>query len=209
MADCAPFRGWRFAPSNGDLAQLVAPPYDVIGPVEEQALYDRDPHNIIRLERSRATPADSVTDNAYTRARALLDDWCRSGVLAQDPRSTFYVCEQEVVVDGKPRRRLGMLALIKLVEPNAGELFFHEHTFAGPRADRLQVLQVVEANISPIFSLYAGPTAKQADAIIRAWTKTHAPDADIPFKQERHRCWRRISACSSGVARMSQALRSA
>jgi uncharacterized protein (DUF1015 family) len=36
-----PFRAWRYAPSAGDPALLVAPPYDVIGPELTSRLYAR------------------------------------------------------------------------------------------------------------------------------------------------------------------------
>ena len=32
LQDVVPFRAWRYSPAAGDLARLVAPPYDVIGP---------------------------------------------------------------------------------------------------------------------------------------------------------------------------------
>ncbi len=189
MVECAPFQGWRFSPAAGELAKLIAPPYDVIAPDEEQALYDAHPHNIIRLIRSRATPEDTATSNAYTRARALLEEWCAAGVLARDPRPSCYLYEQEVVVDHRPRRRLSVIGLTKLVEPNAGELFFHEHTFAAPREDRLRLLQAVEANLSLISSLFSEPAQGPVMALLRAWAAERPPDAVVPFRQETHRFW--------------------
>jgi len=55
MVECLPFQGWRFAATR-ELSALVAPPYDVISAEEEDALYAQHPNNIVRLERSRATP---------------------------------------------------------------------------------------------------------------------------------------------------------
>ena len=45
MVDILPFRGVRYDPAaaGGDLSALVAPPYDVISPAEQAALYDEAP----------------------------------------------------------------------------------------------------------------------------------------------------------------------
>ncbi|MEK6694575.1 MAG: DUF1015 family protein, partial [Nitrospirota bacterium] len=51
MAEILPFRGVLYDPARvGDITSVVAPPYDVIGPAEQAALYARHPGNIIRLE---------------------------------------------------------------------------------------------------------------------------------------------------------------
>ncbi len=50
MVEIRPFQGLRYHPekiANPNL--VVAPPYDVISPEEQQALYDKSPYNIVRL----------------------------------------------------------------------------------------------------------------------------------------------------------------
>ena len=69
-----PFRAWRYSPSAGDLSQLVAPPYDVIGPDLRSRLYARSRHNVVRVDLGMTTPSDNECDNQYTRAADQLAD---------------------------------------------------------------------------------------------------------------------------------------
>src|SRR5262249_2684247 len=75
MAAVSPLRAVRYDPSrSGELRHVIAPPYDVISPQEQAALYDRSPHNVVRLILARETPrADSA-------ARALAA-WVEERVL--------------------------------------------------------------------------------------------------------------------------------
>ena len=50
MAAVSPFAGLRYDPARvGAMAAVVAPPYDVISPAEQDALYARSPFNAVRL----------------------------------------------------------------------------------------------------------------------------------------------------------------
>ena len=85
MADIRAFRGFRYDLGRaGALSDLVAPPYDVVDPALQQALYDRSPYNAIRLELTRDEPGDTPTRNRYTRAAQTLSGWQNDHVLQQD-----------------------------------------------------------------------------------------------------------------------------
>src|SRR3989449_2066020 len=78
MAEIVPFRGVLYDPAKvGDVTAVVAPPYDVIGPAEQTALYERHPCNVVRLELGREHPGDGPQDNRYTRAKRFLEEWLR------------------------------------------------------------------------------------------------------------------------------------
>jgi hypothetical protein len=58
----------------GDLSRVIAPPYDVILPEEQEALYERSPHNVIRLilprEKARAESREDAPEcRPASRAR--------------------------------------------------------------------------------------------------------------------------------------------
>src|SRR5437870_3910066 len=85
MADIRAFRAFRYDLGRvGALSDVVAPPYDVIDPTLQQALYDRNPYNVIRLILNKEERADNENNNRYTRAAACLRDMQREGVLVQD-----------------------------------------------------------------------------------------------------------------------------
>jgi len=49
MADVRPFHGLRFDETIvGNIGNVICPPYDVISPEMQQALYHMSPHNIVR-----------------------------------------------------------------------------------------------------------------------------------------------------------------
>ena len=62
MAQIFPFRGLAYNPGKiDDFSRVVAPPYDVISAGRQTELYDRSPHNIVRLDFCRdADPYETV-----------------------------------------------------------------------------------------------------------------------------------------------------
>ncbi|TAL09459.1 MAG: DUF1015 domain-containing protein [Nitrospirae bacterium] len=170
MAEILPFRGVLYDPAKvGDVTSVVAPPYDVIGPAEQAALYARHPGNIIRLELGQEHPGDSPQDNRYTRADRFLREWLRDGLLRRDDRPAMYLYAVEYRLRGGQTRTMrGFLSLVKLEEFGTGRIFPHENTRAAAKDDRYQLLETCRSNFSPIFSLYSDAEG----AIIRTLDRT-------------------------------------
>lgn len=155
MADVQPFRAFRYDLARvGNLSEVIAPPYDVIDPALQQALYDRSPHNVVRLILNQETPGDSEHNNRYTRAAQFLRDWQREGVLVQDSARSLYVYHQEFEVEGKRYTRKGFMARVRLEPFGSGKIYPHEETLSGPKADRLKLFHATGMNLSQIFGLY-------------------------------------------------------
>jgi uncharacterized protein (DUF1015 family) len=161
MADVRAFRAYRYDLGRvGALSDVVAPPYDVIDPALQQALYDRSPHNVVRLILGKEYPADQATDNRYTRSAACLRDWQAEGVLMQDSARGLYVYHQEYEVEGQRYLRKGFLARVRLEPFGQGRIYAHEETMPGPKADRLKLSHATGMNLCPIFGLY--PDSEEA-----------------------------------------------
>lgn len=160
MAEILPFRGCRYSPKHVDNFDLVvSPPYDVIGPDQQDALYRRSPHNIVRIDFGKERPHDDEIENRYTRAARSLHDWLVEGVLVQDREESIYYLEEDYVGEfSEPRTRKGFVARVRLEDPESGLYRPHEKTLAGPKADRLKLTRACRSNLSPIFSLYDDPT---------------------------------------------------
>jgi uncharacterized protein (DUF1015 family) len=155
MADIRAFRAFRYDLGRaGALGDVIAPPYDVIDPALQQALYDRSPYNVIRLILNKETPRDTDADNRYTRAARFLRDWQADGVLARDSARGLYVYHQDFEVEGKRHTRKGFLARVRLEPFGKGRIYAHEETMSGPKADRLKLFHATHMNLSPIFGLY-------------------------------------------------------
>jgi uncharacterized protein (DUF1015 family) len=97
-------------------------------------------------------PGDSEYDNRYTRAGAVWQQWKNETVIVEDPKKALYVYEQEFTLPGGDTlRRRGFFAAVKLQDFSEGGIRAHEHTFAGPKADRFRLMRATNCNMSPIF----------------------------------------------------------
>ncbi len=185
-----PFRGIRYNVKKiPDLAKVTAPPYDVISPAGQKALYDRHPNNIIRLILGYQNPQDTESDNRYTRAEKDFEVWEKEGVLKREIKSSFYLYEQEFEIPGKGRfKRRGFLATRLLEDFGKGGIRPHEKTLAGPKADRLLLTKACKANLSPIFGLYADPK-KQLTPYLAKYFSTKPTSEFRDDEGIAHRLW--------------------
>lgn len=149
MVDAAPFRGVRYdAAVAGDPATTSAPAYDDL----ERFAYARhrtaSPYTVLELLASRG-------DDGYAAAGAALERWWRTGVLVRDPDPAFYRYEEHELRAGVPAVQRGILAAVKL-EPldGTGAVLAHEAVDPSRVEERLERLQAVPLDVSPVFAMY-------------------------------------------------------
>ena len=163
MAQIIPFRGTLYNPAVvGSVADVVAPPYDIIDTAGQKALHNRHPQNIIRLELGIDQPGDTATNNRYTRAAKSLQEWIASGALRRDAQPTIYYHTIEYAPPSSEARTQtktlqGFLITTKLEPLDSGLIYPHENTRSAAKSDRLNLLQACRANLSPIWLLYSDP----------------------------------------------------
>jgi uncharacterized protein (DUF1015 family) len=181
-----PFKAFRFNEAMvGDVGSCIAPPYDVISPAQQDLLYQKNEYNIVRITKGKTTPADSDTNNQYTRAADYLHTWIEKGVLKQDSAETIYAYVQDFQLAGKNFHRTGFIALAGL-EDFGKTVRPHEQTLNGPKADRLNLERATKAKFGLVFMLYQDQK-KIADRIIEN-AETQKPLIDFIDEQNvRHR----------------------
>lgn len=164
MADIAPLTPLRYDLSRlpGGLADVVAPPYDVIDEAHRQKLFARHASNVCRL-----ILPDGEGDAKYGHAAKVLDEWRSSGVLVRDDEPAFYVYEQTFAPPGggAPITRTGFLGLVRVVPFSERIVLPHERTLSGPKEDRLKLFRATKTNLSPGFMLYRDPAGVVAKAL--------------------------------------------
>ena len=166
MAEVNAFRGWRYDVGQvGALAEVVAPPYDVISPAQQEALYKRHPCNVVRLILNRKEPGDESPDLRYARAAEFLRHWQSEGVIVQERQDALYVYHQIFDWEGTHYVRRGFIGRLRLENFGSGSVYPHEQTMSGPKADRLALMQACRMNLSPIFGLYPDPQAAAQQAL--------------------------------------------
>ncbi len=191
MPTLIPFRGYRFDPSKvGDASRSLCPPYDIISPEAQEQLYQRSPYNIVRLELGKIGSDDSETNNRYTRAAMLLDQWIRDRILSREKGPSLYPYAVDYSLPGGETRQMrGLLTLMRLERFGSGKIFPHEDTFSKPKADRLQLLRATRANLSPIFGLYS-KRESQTGKILKTFMESHGAEIDaVDGDGVRHRLW--------------------
>ncbi|HET7826854.1 MAG TPA: DUF1015 domain-containing protein [Anaeromyxobacter sp.] len=171
MAEIVPFRAVRYAATRGRaLGQLLAPEYDLVSEAQRDELLRRSPHNVIHVTLGEDRPGDGpATTNKYVRAAEYWSAWLADGVLRRDPAPAVYPLEQSFwAPDGRNLKRRGVICAVRLHPFSDGVIVPHEKTLTAPKADRLEVLKAVKANLSPIFGLYrddTGVTTRVLDAL--------------------------------------------
>ena len=181
MAQVRPFTATRYNPNAVEsLADVVAPPYDVISPEFQEELHRREAHNIVRLILGKDGSEDDEYRNKYQRAASLIKEWKNSGVLIDDPEPAFYIYQQEFETpDGRTNVRTGFFGAVKLESLEEGGIHAHEHTFEGPKADRLKLLRSTKCNLSPIFLLYSDPDHVTDRVLEKAMACEGKPRAEV------------------------------
>jgi uncharacterized protein (DUF1015 family) len=157
-----PFRGLGYALDRfGDLTDLVCPPYDVITPGQQAALLARHERNAVRLE----LPADP---DPHAAAAATLASWRADGTLALRGEPSVYRYAHGTSRSPDDLTVRGVLAHV-LLEPLGGEVRAHEHTLAGPKADRLAHLQATRTQVSPILAVYFDRSEPYREVMSQGW----------------------------------------
>src|SRR6185312_6913709 len=154
MAEVQPLRALHYVPGVvGELADVVAPPYDVIDADQRAALLARSPFNVVAVDLPQAEPGG---DDPYAAAGRLFESWELQGALARDREPALWAHTQDYTgPDGRTRTRRGFFCRVRIEPYGPGRVRPHERTHPGPKEDRLRLTRATRANVSPIFSLFS------------------------------------------------------
>jgi uncharacterized protein (DUF1015 family) len=211
MADIAPLTPLRYdlerlARAGKTLADVVAPPYDVIDANQRAELAALDPHNVVNLILPKAVEGDPDGEGKYAQAAKLLTGWRSEGALVRDDEPAFYRYDQSFAPPGGGARRIrrGFLALVKLVPFSAGVVLPHERTVSGPKEDRLKLFRATRTNLSPGFMLYKDPERALDGALARAEKVAELATSDgVEHTLSKVSDTKAIRAIIAGVAKSS------
>jgi uncharacterized protein (DUF1015 family) len=185
MADVQPLRALHYDLSVvGALADVVAPPYDVVDAAQRAELLGRSPHNVVAVDLPEGKP------DPYAAAGKLFETWRLRGAVVRDREPAVWAHTQEYTgPDGVTYTRRGFFCRVRVEEYGPGRVRPHERTHPGPREDRLRLTRATQANMSPIFSLYSDPSnagwrALEPATVQAPWGEAVDGDGTV------HRVWR-------------------
>ncbi len=98
------------------------------------------PYNVVHLTRP---------GKHYERAAEAFDGWKDDGILQADEAAIYL---HEVTFDG--RRRLDLIAALRLQPYEDRVVLPHERTHRGPKEDRLALMRATKASLEPLWFVY-------------------------------------------------------
>ena len=87
----------------------------------------------------------------YSGAATTFERWTSDGILHADPASMYV---HEVEFDG--RRRIDLIAALRLQPYSDRVVLPHERTHRGPKEDRLALMRATNVSLEPLWFLYDG-----------------------------------------------------
>lgn len=188
MPQIAPFAGVRYNLDQiSSLSDVVAPPYDVIDPALQSALYKRHPANVVRVILNQPEPGDDE-DAKYRRASAFFQQWLAEGVLKQDAKPAYYVYNQKFVFASQSFYRRGFMGRVRLQKFGEGNIYPHEETHPKAKVDRLKLTKACQINCSQIFGLYPDPQ-NEAQTLLEEATQGKEPVKATDHLGVEHTLW--------------------
>jgi len=185
MAEIQPLRALHYDLAKvGPLADVTAPPYDVIDAEDRAALMERSPYNVVAIDLPQGEP------DRYATAAQLLESWQLDGALVRDEEPAIWAHTQDYSgPDGSTLTRRGFFCRVRIEDYGPGRVRPHERTHPGPKEDRLRLTRATRTNISPIFSLYSDPNQSAWAALSEAtesepWGEVGDAEGTV------HRLWR-------------------
>lgn len=184
MAIVKPFKAIR--PHSDKAADVAALPYDVYNRQEAKEEIKDKPLSFLRIDRAETTMDDSVDlydASVYQKAKENLESFITEGALIQDEIPSFYL--YELTMDGKSQT--GLVASCSVDEYNDQTIKRHEMTRRDKEEDRVNHVDVLDANTGPIYLTYK--KTKDTQDLIDEAKKAKAVYDFVSDDGIRHRVW--------------------
>ena len=178
MPKVYPFQAIQYNKGIGDVSTLVAPPYDVLNATQKADLVRRNPANIVGADLPHVPAKELGPPQAYRAAADLIAQWTAQGTLSKRSAPAMFAYVQTFDFQGYRFRRKGIACTVEtlpLGPREGGGVLPHEHTFSGPKEDRLALMKSTAMQISPIFGLHADESGR-ATALIEHVIASRSPD---------------------------------
>lgn len=151
MADIRPFLCIR--PKKEEASQIAALPYDVYNREEAKEEVKNKPLSFLNIDRAETQFDDSVDTYApqvYEKAHDMLWEMVQEGHFIQEDKPCYYV--YELTMDG--RVQTGITACASIDDYQNQVIKKHENTRADKEQDRINHVNICNAQTGPIFLAY-------------------------------------------------------
>ncbi len=174
MAYFKPFKSVR--PKKEYADKVAALPYDVMNSNEAKEMVEGNPYSFLHVDKAEIDlPEDTyLYDPAvYAKAAENLNKLVADGICAKDDKPSFFIYRQ--IMNG--RSQTGLVGCASIDDYINNNIKKHELTRADKEQDRINHVDICNANTGPIFLTYKnGDAVKQ---IIASWQENHEPEYDF------------------------------
>lgn len=184
MAVIKPFAAIR--PDREKVEKIAALPYDVYNREEAKAAVEKQPESFLKIDRAETQLADSVDiydEMVYQKARDTLWEMVENGSFVREAKRCYYI--YELTMEG--RTQTGITACASIDDYEKGIIKKHENTRADKETDRINHVDICNAQTGPIFLAY-----RSQEGINRIVAEVKREEALYDFVSEdgiRHRVW--------------------
>jgi len=169
MISIRPLRGLR--PPKDLVAQVAAPPYDVISSEEARIMAQGNPLSFLHVNKPEIDLPENTplySDQVYEKGRENLQRFIAQGVLKHDAEEAIYIYR----LTWRGHAQTGYLCLSSVDDYLQGRIKKHELTRADKEADRTKLTDVQNAQVGPVFLFY--PSAPMLDDFLQQTAETAA-----------------------------------
>ncbi len=184
MAIIKAFKGFR--PPQTIVAQVAAPPYDVLNSAEARVMAEGNPNSFLHVNKPEIDLDPSVNlyaDEVYAKAAENLKDFIARGVLVEDKADCLYAYRQEM----GPHSQLGLMAAAAVDDYDNDNIKKHEKTRKDKEDDRARHVDETNCNAGPVFLTY-----RQDDSVDALMAQASAGEPTYDFTATdgiRHTLW--------------------
>jgi uncharacterized protein (DUF1015 family) len=184
MAVFKPFKAYR--PSVENQSLIPALPYDVMNSDEARELVKGNELSFLHVDKAEIDldkNVDPYSMSVYEKARENLLSLEENGDLIQDSSPCFYIYKQ--VMNG--REQVGIVGCAAIDDYKNNVIKKHEHTLAKKEQDRINHVNICDANTGPIFLTYR--SNDEINKIISNWMNSHDSIYDFVADEVRQVVW--------------------
>jgi uncharacterized protein (DUF1015 family) len=151
MAILRPFKAMR--PKEEYAHKIAALPYDVMDSEEARDMAKGNPYSFLHIDKAEIDLAENINvydKKVYEKARENLDKLVEEGAMIQDKKANLFI--YRLVMNG--RAQTGIVGCTSIDDYMNDVIKKHEHTRAEKEADRINHVDICDAQTGPIFMTY-------------------------------------------------------
>ncbi|HER24840.1 MAG TPA: DUF1015 domain-containing protein [Candidatus Atribacteria bacterium] len=180
-----PFKAFR--PEPDLVTKVASPPYDVLNSEEARQLVKDNSYSFLHVNKAEIDLDPSVDHydwRVYKKASENLDRLIEKKVYLQDEQEKIYIYRQIM----KGRAQTGLVVCVSLDDYLQGKIKKHENTREDKEKDRINHIDLTNANAGPVFLTYKAK--EEIKQIVNRWVKEENPVYDFTSEDGiTHTCW--------------------